>query len=294
MTSSQCGPYPKPKSTILLNSPSHSTPHLNSRMKCHQRRSFSWIPKFLKARGSLPTYKILDVQTHFKPTETFQYTNFSSCHPLSVKKGFVKGEALRLLRTNSVKESFEFKKLQFLTRLLERGYPKSFAEDILTEIKFSMRSTALQDKPKTSKKIIPFVTTFNPSTPNLKRILSKHWHLIAGNRNLAQIFKNLPMVAYRKDKSLKNYLVRARTEFLHFNLTTKELYTVGVKWQHYNNFVTTFNPATPNLKKILIKHCHLIAGNHNLVQIFKNPPMVAYRKDKSLKNYLVRARIPSF
>ena len=154
--------------------------------------------------------KILDHQTHFKPTETFQYTHFSSCHPLSVKRGFVKGEALRLLRTNSVTESFEFKKLQFLTRLLERGYPKSFAEDILTEIKFSVRNTALQSKSKTSKKIIPFVTTFNPATPNLKKILIKHWHLIAGNPNLAQIFKNPPMVAHRKDKSLKNYLVRAR------------------------------------------------------------------------------------
>ena len=153
--------------------------------------------------------KILDVQIHFKPTETFQYTHFSSCHPLSVKKGFVKGEALRLLRIN-FKKFFEFKKLQFLTRLLERGYPKSFAEDILAEIKFSMRNTALQNKPKTSKKIIPFVTTFNSPTPSLKKILIKHWHLIAGNHNLAQIFKNPPMVAYRKDKSLKNYLVRAR------------------------------------------------------------------------------------
>ena len=62
------------------------------------------------------TDKILDVEAHFKPTETFQYTHFSSCHPFSVMKGFVK-EALRLLRTSLVKESFEFKKLQFLTRL---------------------------------------------------------------------------------------------------------------------------------------------------------------------------------
>ena len=63
----------------------------------------------------------------------------------SVMKGFAKGEAQRLLRANSVKESFEieFRKLQFLTRLLERGYPKRFAEGILTEIKFSMRKTAL-------------------------------------------------------------------------------------------------------------------------------------------------------
>ena len=44
---------------------------------------------------------ILDVKTHFKKTETFQYTHFTSCHPPSVKKGFVKWEALRILRTNS-------------------------------------------------------------------------------------------------------------------------------------------------------------------------------------------------
>ena len=33
--------------------------------------------------------------------------NFSSCHPLGVKKGFIKGEALRLLRTNSSEKTFE-------------------------------------------------------------------------------------------------------------------------------------------------------------------------------------------
>ena len=49
---------------------------------------------------------VLDMRTHFKPTETFQYTIFT-CHPLGVKKGFVRGEALRLLRTNSTKKTFE-------------------------------------------------------------------------------------------------------------------------------------------------------------------------------------------
>ena len=47
------------------------------------------------------TDKIRDQQTHFKPTETFQFTHFSSGHRLSVKKGLVKGEALHLLKTNS-------------------------------------------------------------------------------------------------------------------------------------------------------------------------------------------------
>jgi len=41
---------------------------------------------------------VLDVRTHFKPTETFQYVHFTSSHPPGVKKGFIKGETLRPLR----------------------------------------------------------------------------------------------------------------------------------------------------------------------------------------------------
>ena len=33
---------------------------------------------------------VLDLRTHFKPTETFQYTHFSSCHQYGVKRGFIK------------------------------------------------------------------------------------------------------------------------------------------------------------------------------------------------------------
>ena len=62
---------------------------------------------------------VLDVRTHFKPTETFQYTHFSTCHPPGVKRGFIKGEALRLLRTNSSKTFFEESVTNFKTHLLE-------------------------------------------------------------------------------------------------------------------------------------------------------------------------------
>ena len=63
---------------------------------------------------------ILDVQTHYKPTETFQYTNFYSCHPPGVKKGFIKGDALSLLRTNFSKITFERNIRNFHNRMLER------------------------------------------------------------------------------------------------------------------------------------------------------------------------------
>ena len=154
--------------------------------------------------------KILDIQTHFKATETFQYTHFSSCHPLSIKKGFIKREALHLLRTNSLKEKFESSKWDFKFRLLERGYPQKLVNKIQGEVDFLSRNSALKYKPKTSKNILPFVTTYNPGVPKLKEILMKNWSLITNNPNLARIFPNTLIAAYKKNKSLKDLLVRAK------------------------------------------------------------------------------------
>ena len=50
---------------------------------------------------------ILDAKTHFKQMESFLHTHFTSCHPPNVKKEFVKGEALRILRKNSSETTFE-------------------------------------------------------------------------------------------------------------------------------------------------------------------------------------------
>ena len=77
---------------------------------------------------------ILDVRTYFKPTETFQYTNFHSCHPPDITKGFIKGEALRLLRTNSSQTIFEENIRNFSTRLKNRGYPATTEEKHLSEV----------------------------------------------------------------------------------------------------------------------------------------------------------------
>ena len=131
---------------------------------------------------------ILDVRTHFKPTETFQYTHFTSCHPPGVRKGFIKGEALRLLRTNSSKTTFDENITQFKRRLRDRGYPDNLLENILSEIKFSERMSALLNKQKTRKRILLFVTEYRPSVPNLKNILISKWHLIENQPLLREIY----------------------------------------------------------------------------------------------------------
>ena len=116
-------------------------------------------------------HSILDVRTHFKPTETFQYTHFDSCHPPGVRKGFIKDEALRLLRTNPSKAKFDEHIALFKQRLQHRGYPDNLLNMTLSEVNFSQRMSALQNKQKTRKRILPFVTEYRPSMPDLKHIL---------------------------------------------------------------------------------------------------------------------------
>ena len=112
---------------------------------------------------------ILDVRTHYKPTETFQYTHFSSCHPPGVRKGFIKGEALRLLRTNSSKNSFEENIKAFRSRLHVRGYPDNLVNKVLSEVKFEERKSALLQGIRAHNRILPFVTQYHPAVTNLKK-----------------------------------------------------------------------------------------------------------------------------
>ena len=70
--------------------------------------------------------------------------------------------------------------------------------------------SALQNKQKTRNKILPFVTEYRPSVPNLKRILMSKWHLIENQPVLREIYKDPPLLLYRKGKSLKDILVKAK------------------------------------------------------------------------------------
>ena len=99
----------------------------------------------------------------------------------------------------------------FKTRLQNRGYPARMIEKHLSEIKFSDRELSLAQKNKTARnKILPFATQYHPALPNLKDALMGKWHLTDNQAQLRNIFKEPPIISYRKGKSLKDILVRAK------------------------------------------------------------------------------------
>ena len=76
--------------------------------------------------------QLLDLSTHFKSTNTFQYLHFSSSHPRSVFKGLVKGEAIRFLRSNTDAHTYYNTLRTFRNHLLNWKYPKYFVDEHLT------------------------------------------------------------------------------------------------------------------------------------------------------------------
>ena len=158
-------------------------------------------------KGDFTTKESLTSAHIFKPTETFQYTHFSSCNPHGVRKGPIKREAIRLLRTNSSAKSFY--ENNFKKRLRARGYSHNLIEKITSEVKFTERKSALQKNNEVRKKILPFVTTYHPALQNLKNILMSKWHLIQDQPLLREIYNEPPIISCKRAKSLGDILVRA-------------------------------------------------------------------------------------
>ena len=134
----------------------------------------------------------LDIKTPYKPTETLQCTHFTSCHPPGVKRGFIKGEAIRLLRTNSSKTTFEECLANFKRRLEARRYPKKYIVSSFSEVTFDLRQSALEIKPQkhnTAERLLPFVTTYQSVVKKLKQIVMENWSFIEDQPLLKTIFK---------------------------------------------------------------------------------------------------------
>ena len=116
------------------------------------------------------------------------------------------GGALRLLRTNSSKKTFEENIKNFESHLKCKGYPTGVTKKKNT---FSERKSKLEQKNKAArKKILPFVTQYQPALPSLKKILVAKWHLIQNQPRLKKSLRSLP--SSHIGKSLKDLLVRAK------------------------------------------------------------------------------------
>ena len=63
---------------------------------------------------------------------------------------------------------------------------------------------------KRNLRILPFVTQYQPSVPNLKQILMGNWHVIEQQPLLSEIYRSTPLISNKRGRSLKGILLRAK------------------------------------------------------------------------------------
>ena len=141
-------------------------------------------------KGQIRKQSNLDIKTHYKPTETFQFTHFATCHLPGVKHSFIEGQAIKLLRTNSPKEVLEECLLKFKQSFKARGYLENVIEMSLSRSTLHLGNRLLRIH-KSQK-----VTTYQSAVKNLKRISMQHWI----QPLLEAIFKKPLIISHKKGK----------------------------------------------------------------------------------------------
>ena len=167
---------------------------------------------FLDVSLSIKNGKI-ETDLYRKPTDRNQYLLPSSCHPSDCIRNIPFSLALRIVKICSNMEKRNNRLEELKQMLMEREYDESVVDTAVNRAKKISREKALQ--PKTEKneadKRPVYVSTYDPRLPNLTNILNKHWRAQSFvDNNFKKKFPKPPMVAFKRQKNLRSFLIRAK------------------------------------------------------------------------------------
>ena len=179
----------------MLTSLTRSTLRSILLVKCHPNTLFFSIQMYSKDL----TFQLLEFSIHkpiSSPLKLFStHTSYPANH--SLRKSVLSKEKHYVFQEPTQLRRFFLKyNRDFEQSICNRGYPTALVHKILIEVQFSDRTEALRNKTKKAKEILPFVTTNNPATPNLKKM--KHWRIIQQQPRLARIFNQPRIISYGK------------------------------------------------------------------------------------------------
>ena len=146
-----------------------------------------------------------------KSTDNRQYLHASFCHVFHSKKSIRYSQALWLNQISSEGRYFDNRCNELESWVLKRGYnAKLVRYQILRDRKFK-RDELLHRGPKET--VVPklvFNITYHPAFFKIKNVLSKVHLLLTPNKEHRSVFPEVPIVGFKRCKSLKDTLVRKR------------------------------------------------------------------------------------
>ena len=149
---------------------------------------------------------------YVKPSDKQLYLNSSSNHPPNTKKGLAYGLGLRIRRICEKESDYLQHRQELKLQLRRRGYSGKLIETQLRKVDKLDRDELLgmkrQDK---NAKRVPLVVTFSNLLPDMHSVVRKHMDVLYRSGKMREVFKEPPIVAFRRDRNLCDTLVHSKT-----------------------------------------------------------------------------------
>lgn len=145
-----------------------------------------------------------------KPTDAHLYLKYSSSHPSTCKNSIPYSQFLRVRRICSEENDYEKESNQMATYFHKQGYPKQMVERQRLKVKSIKREELLKKKDSkeaSDRLILPIC--YHPKNVEVVKILKRNFTILQNDDEVSDIFEQLPMVAYRRDRNLKDIMVRS-------------------------------------------------------------------------------------
>ena len=124
-------------------------------------------------------------------------------HPYLLRKSIPYSQALRIWRICSTFQEYHSRSRKCIEQFVNKGYKKDVVTQKIQEVDQLDRKQQLHQQKLHDKQYIPLPVTYSRSLPNLKDIITKHWHVLQANQSCKETNRTLPIIAFRKGTSLK-------------------------------------------------------------------------------------------
>jgi hypothetical protein len=128
-----------------------------------------------------------------------------------MKSSIPYGLGVRIKRICSEESAYKIQKNEMKKNLCKWGYTKRSIDNELMKVDKLDKNNLLQyrtDKSKTDR--VPLVQTYSKGLPHVREIMKKKMTVLHKSEKMKKVFIKPPILAFRRDKNLKDILVQKK------------------------------------------------------------------------------------
>jgi hypothetical protein len=152
----------------------------------------------------------LKLDLYRKPTDKQQYLHKQSSHPKNTKHSIIYSQALRYKRIITDPTRLKQRTQELTDAFIHRGYKETEIKAIIEKTENTQREDILYKQPTQKQPRPACILQYHPSLEHIGKSIRTYWEkYILSSPILAPIFPNYPVVAFKKNKSIRDHLVHS-------------------------------------------------------------------------------------